>query len=393
MRIGVDASCWANDRGYGRFTREVVRAMATIGTSHEFVCFLDERASGRFDLTLPNVRRVIVKQHASPTTAASADGYRSPVDLLRFTRALASGKVDVFFSPSVYSYFPLPPGLSAVVTVHDAIAERYPRLTLPSARARLFWRLKVRLALWQARVVLTVSEFAAREIADVHRIPRDRIRIALEAPSPEYRPSESPEKIAEAAARVGLPAGARWLTYVGGFNPHKNLDTLVRAHREASARIGEPLYLVLVGTLTGDVFHGNLQAIREAIRASGTEHLVRWPGFLPDSEIRYLHAGAVALVLPSESEGFGLPAIEAAACGTPVIATTESPLPDLLDGGGLFVSPRDERGLASAIERLARDPVLRDEMGVRARDRASALSWSAGARAALAALEDARGAA
>src|SRR6185295_10160418 len=96
---------------------------------------------------------------------------------------------DVFFSPSVYTYYPLPPGLRAVVTVHDAIAERFPALTLPSARARFFWRLKVKLALMQARVVLTVSEFAAREIAEVLSIPRSRIRIAVEAPAPDYKPS------------------------------------------------------------------------------------------------------------------------------------------------------------------------------------------------------------
>ena len=110
---------------------------------------------------------------------------------------------------------------------------------------------------------------------------------------------------------------------------------------------------------------------------------------LPDEQLRHLHTGAVALVLPSANEGFGLPAVEAAACGTPVIGTTHSPLPQLLEGGGLFVTPRDERGLATAIKQLATDEVLRAALGARARERASALSWSRGARAALAALEEA----
>jgi len=389
MRIGVDATCWANERGYGRFTRELVSAMATTGHDHEFVCFLDERAAARFELTAGNVRTVVVPQRASPTKAASADSYRSPGDMLRLSRALAREPLDVFFSPSVYTYFPLPPRLPAVVTIHDAIAERYPRLTLPSARARLFWRLKVRLALWQARLVLTVSEFAAREIAQVHRIPPARIRIALEAPSAAYRPSGSTAEIQALARRIGVPPGGRWLTYVGGFNPHKNVDVLVRAHRDVSSRLTRPLHLVLIGTVQGDVFHGNLAAIREAIRACGTGDLVLWPGFLPDHDIRHLHSGAVALVLPSQNEGFGLPAVEAAACGTPVIATTESPLPHLLEGGGLFVSPGDEHGLSAAIEFLATDEAMRQRLGARARERASALSWPRGARAALDALEEA----
>jgi glycosyltransferase involved in cell wall biosynthesis len=388
MRIGIDATCWANGRGYGRFTRELVTAMVSLAPQHEFICFLDREAAAGFQLQGANVRRVVAEQDVSPTSAASAGGYRSPADMIRLRRAVAREALDVFFSPSVYTFFPLPFRLPAVVTIHDAIAERYPRLTLPSARARLFWRLKVGLALWQSRLVLTVSDFAAKEIADVHGIAAARIRVALEAPSTAYRPGSSDADIRAVADRVGLPPGAQWLTYVGGFNPHKNLDVLVRAHREVARRYPS-LFLVLVGTLTGDVFHGNLDAIRAVIRECGTERLVLWPGFLPDDALRHLHAGAVALVLPSENEGFGLPAVEAAACGTPVIATTESPLPQLLEGGGLFVAPRDERALAAAIELLTTDILTARRLGTAAHVRAEALSWPRGARAALDALEEA----
>jgi alpha-1,3-rhamnosyl/mannosyltransferase len=389
MRIGVDATCWANGRGYGRFTRELVAAMAAVGREHEFVCVLDRRAAERFRLAAPNVRRVIAEQHVSPTAAASAEGHRSPRDMLRLTRAIAREPLDVFFSPSVYTYFPLPPRLPAVVTIHDAIAERFPHLTLPSARARLFWKLKVKLALWQARMVLTVSEFAAGEIAAVHRIARARIRIAPEAPARAYRPGASTSAIETQAHRVGVPRGSRWFTYVGGFSPHKNLDVLIRAHACLSRQMANPPRLVMIGALTGDVFHGNLGAIRDVIRGAGTESLVLWPGFLPDEEIRHLHSGAIALVLPSENEGFGLPAVEAAACGAPVIATTGSPLPQLLAGGGLFVAPRDEAGLAAAMAQLAADPGLGRRLGGEAQRRASELSWSRGARAALDALAEA----
>ncbi|MBK8005221.1 MAG: hypothetical protein IPK12_15160 [Gemmatimonadetes bacterium] len=161
MRIGVDATCWANGRGYGRFTRSLLAEMAALSPDDEFICFLDPVAAQGFDLAGPNVRPVIVPMGVAPTAAAAADGYRAPLDMLRLTRAVWRERPDVFFSPSVYTYFPLPPGQRAVVTVHDAIAERFPELTLPSPRARLFWRLKVGLALRQARLVLTVSDFAA----------------------------------------------------------------------------------------------------------------------------------------------------------------------------------------------------------------------------------------
>ena len=105
MRIGIDATCWANGRGYGRFTRELVAAMTTLGREHEFVCFLDAKAAADFKLEAPNVRTVIARQGVSPTTAASAGSYRSPRDMLRLTRAIAREPLNVFFSPRCTATF------------------------------------------------------------------------------------------------------------------------------------------------------------------------------------------------------------------------------------------------------------------------------------------------
>lgn len=389
MRIGVDATCWANARGYGRFTRELLGAMVALAPGDEFVCFLDARADAVFELRAPNVTRVVVAQKVSPTEAAGADGSRSPWDMLRLTRAVWRSRPDVFFSPSVYTYFPVPPGLRTVVTIHDAIAERFPELTVPSRRARLFWNAKVALAIRQSRLVLTVSDFAAAEITRLLGVPASHLRVALEAPSATYRPTTDPRLIAAAAARAGLPPGTRWIAYVGGFNPHKHVDVLVRAHAAVAARLTDPPYLLLVGSVDGDVFHGAQATIHAAIAESGSAALVRWPGFVPDDELRHLLSGAVTLSLASAAEGFGLPAIEAAACGTPVIATTESPLPQLLEGGGLFVRPNDQAALEAALHRLLTDEPARLAMGAQARRRAESLTWEAGARAALSALREA----
>lgn len=388
MRIAVDATCWANPRGYGRFARELVRAMTALAPSDEFICIGDRRAFDAWPHRDDNQRLVEVEQSQSPTLAAAADGHRSPGDMLRLTRAVWRSRARVFFSPSVYSYFPLPPRQRAVVTVHDTIAERFPQLTLPSARARLFWKLKVALAMRQADVVLTVSEYSARSISDVLGVARSRIRVAVEAPAAAYTPSD-PAQAAAAAARAGLPAGARWFAYVGGFNPHKRLDTVVEAHAVIARGHPSPPWLLLVGSVSGDVFHGEVEHLRSLIRAAGTEHLVRWAGFIPDDELRYLLGGAVASLLPSECEGFGLPAVEAAACGTPVIATLESPLPELLDGGGMFVRPGDVPALTSAMRLLLDDGARRDALGRRARERAASLTWSASARSTLDALYEA----
>jgi glycosyltransferase involved in cell wall biosynthesis len=176
--------------------------------------------------------------------------------------------------------------------------------------------------------------------------------------------------------------------YVGGFGPHKRVDALVRAHGRVAARQTAPLVLVLVGP-NDDAFHQDLAGIRSAIEESGTSGLVKWAGYLPDDEVRHLHSGAVALVLPSVAEGFGLPAVEAARCGTPVVATTASPLPQVLEGGGVFVPPDDPRALDAALERLLNDEPGRQAMGRRALERASALSWPRSAQVALDALLEA----
>lgn len=132
-----------------------------------------------------------------------------------------------------------------------------------------------------------------------------------------------------------------------------------------------------------------LTQLELAIEHGGSGHRVIWAGFVPDAELAHLHSAALALALPSESEGFGLPAVEAAACGSPVVATTESPLPGLLEGGGFFVPPGDAGALTDSLRKLATDPALQRRMGDRALDRASRLSWPHSAGLAMAALYEA----
>jgi len=392
MRIGVDATSWANARGYGRFTREIVGAMAALAPRDEFVCFLDPLSAGSFGLDTPNVSKVVVANvREAAVRAAAASRNRTVADMLRMTRAVREGRLDVFFSPTVYTYFPLPPGLRAVVTIHDAIPERFPNLTLPSRKMRLFWNLKVGFALRQARTVLTVSEHAARDLERILRIPRSRIKVASEAPSTSFYPVNEEESRDILSTVVGDPVpGRRWFTYVGGFNPHKNVPVLIRAHAALTREMGDdaPL-LLLVGAHDHDDFFSDVPAINEAIAHEGTASMVKWTGFLEDEVLRSIHSSSIALVLPSDAEGFGLPAVEAAACGSPVIATRESPLPDLLEGAGFFIDPRDETALLSAMRDLAANAELRQRCSLAALAAARNLTWERGASVALAAIREA----
>lgn len=389
MRIGIDATCWANERGYGRYARQIVSAMVDLAPRDEFICFLDDLSNERFELAAPNVRKIVVKTGAGAAAAASAAGSRSLGDMLSMTRAVSQNRPDVFYSPSVYTYFPLPPGLRSVITIHDAIAERFPHLTVPSWRARLFWNAKVWLALRQSRSILTVSDYAAKEVSRAHGVPLADIGVTLEAPAAEFAPVGA-DRSAEVTAMHGLEPGSRWFIYVGGFNPHKNVRSIVSAHADLSkGAVTDAPLLLLVGDAQGDVFHSEVEAIRRSIDDAGTGSLVRWLGFVADEELSALLSASVALVLPSESEGFGLPAIESAACGTPVIATLESPLPQLLDGGGLFVPPGDTAAINDAMRRFLSDDVFRKACAEKALMQAHQLSWEKSARVCLAAIRKA----
>jgi hypothetical protein len=139
MRIGVDGACLANGRGYGRFTRELLRELVSLAADDQFLLFGDGSTLAHASFDAANVRIVDVPQRVAPAHAAAADGYRAPADMLRLTRAVWRERPGVFWSPSVYTFFPLPPGQPALVTIHDTITERVPELTMPSRRARLFW--------------------------------------------------------------------------------------------------------------------------------------------------------------------------------------------------------------------------------------------------------------
>jgi len=287
----------------------------------------------------------------------------------------------------VYSYFPLPLGLRAVVTIHDAIPEKFPDLTLPSGKARLFWKLKVRLAIIQARRILTVSDYAANDLVRILGIHRNRIAVATEAASAAFYPATGENVSPEVASLVG---DRRWFTYVGGFNPHKNVPVLIRAHAAVSRELGNdaPL-LLLVGTRNRDDFFSEVPAILSEIERQGTGSLVKWTGFLEDEILRSIHSRSLGLVLPSDAEGFGLPAVEAAACGSPVIATRESPLPELLAGGGFFVAPRDQNAIVSAMRELATNDDLHRRFSRAALEAAKRLTWKRSAESALVAIREA----
>src|SRR5260370_40080603 len=181
MRIGIDGGCWLNRRGYGRYSRGLLSALARHDAADEYFIFLDRETARAPDLP-SRFQKVVVPTGQPPARAASAAGRRSVRDLGRMGWAVARCPLDVFFFPSVYTFFPLLRPLRAIVVIHDVIAEHYPRMVLGRRSLAFLWRLKFAPAILQAPVILSVSDYARRGIMDHFVLPPEPVRPGHEAP-------------------------------------------------------------------------------------------------------------------------------------------------------------------------------------------------------------------
>ena len=377
MRIGVDATCWQNRRGYGRHIRALLGALVRTDRSNHYTLFMD---SDEDTCSVPEgVEFHVVRTSAATAVAASATGHRSIRDIMRMSRALARGNFDVVLFPTIYSYVPVFSRARKVVIIHDVIAEKFSDLTHPGKLARLFWRAKVALGRWDADALVTVSEHSRKGLVEHFGVDPHRVAVVGEACDQVFRVLEQPAHASRLEA-LGLSLDNRMVVYVGGFNPHKNLETLVSAFARLVCRTDFcDVRLVLVGDYEREVFHSYYDTIRHQVETLGLSRHTVFTGYLPDEELVALLNRATVLALPSLLEGFGLPAIEAAACGCPVIATTASPLPSLLGDGGLFVDPRDLDGWESALAKVLGSEAVRQEMRTAGLAAARRLTWEAAA--------------
>src|SRR5581483_2274031 len=386
MRIGIDGASWTNARGYGRFTRELVGALSREDCRNSYTLFLD--ASIPRAALPPNVHCIPVSTRVIPTYAASADGYRSPQDLFAFCRAIASARLDVIFFPTVYTFVPVLRPRRIVVGVHDVIPERFPQYVFKSARARLFWMLKTQLALGQATRVLTVSEHARQGLVHYFYRIHKKIRVTSEAPAPAFRVISDRELIQRAFESVGLKPDSRALMYWGGITPHKNVEMLVRVFADLvqEERFAD-VKLLIVGDYENEVFYSEFPALRAQVEATCRDSVL-FTGYVSDETAARLLNGVQACVLPSFEEGFGLPGIEAAACGAPLIATQASALPEVLGDAAIYIDPTQPTQLRAALERVLEDAALRHTLRTRGSERAQRLTWDSAARRVMQVFEE-----
>jgi glycosyltransferase involved in cell wall biosynthesis len=378
MRIGIDGSCLSNRRGFGRFARLLLEALSHQQCSHHFTVFVDRPSAATVSIPAA-FDRVLVDVREAPSRAASASGRRRWRDLLAMSFAVARSKIDLMYFPATYSFFPVWNVAKVVVTMHDTLPLTHPGLVFPTLPGRLAWRLKEGAAVRWADRIVTVSQASRRSISAWSGLPEQRISVITEGPDPIFQPCGDDPRATSIMDRFAIPPDAPFLLYVGGLSPHKNLLRLVQAFADSAPQEAR---LVLTGDVH-DVFHTHVPEIRAAIAKHHLNDRVIMTGFVPDDELVFLYSRACGLVLPSLLEGFGLPAVEAMACGTPVLASSAGSLPEVIGRAGVYFDPTDIGSIAQAIRSFMGDPALRRELAGLARDRARLFSWDCSARALL----------
>ena len=379
IHVGVDAGSWENERGFGRFTRNLMAALAARDTGFRYTMLFDQPPSR------PVPEGIAVRIAGSQTTmaeAASGAAARGGADLLTMARAARGLACDVFFYPAVYSYFPLLARRPSVICFHDTIPERFPDLIFPTKRNFRLWQAKCWLAKHQATRVMTISEASRMDLTRILCIPATKIDTITEGAEPLFRPLDDPARKAAVRAHYTIPEAAPLLVYLGGFNRHKNVIRLIEAMPRLLAAVPEAR-LAIVGRTTGARFWDNVDELQaEAAKDAEAAGRIVFTGEIDDAELADLLASAQALVFPSLWEGFGLPAVEAMACGTPVLSSDRGSLPEVVGDGGLYFDPTSAEALGDQAIRLLRDPVLAADLAAKALARSRLFSWDKGAELA-----------
>ena len=369
MRVGVDATSWDNRRGYGRFTRAAVGALVELDAGASYVLYVGAGGPGAHPLPSRAEERPVALSEGAGNGSS-----RSPGDLFRLARSVRADTLDAFLFTSPYTWFPTG-RTPTVVGVHDTISRELPELVLPRRRDRLLWRMKERLAIRGAARLFTVSEASRRSLAAL--LPRDEAAIAVvpEAPDPLFRPLPAGEQEVDLSV-VGVTPGEQFvLCAAGGISPHKNVETLLDAY----AMLDAPPRLVIAGALDDEVYASSVGGVRARIERLGLGGMVVLPGFVPDETLAALYRRAVTVVNPSLAEGFGLPAVEAAACGAPVVLSDVPAHRETLDGAACFFDPRDAPALADLLGTTLADPERRHAVGAACRAAVAGLTWQVAA--------------
>lgn len=372
MRIGIDYTAAVQQRaGIGRYTRELVRTLAALDDANEYVLFQASRGARGPATAWPRNFRVRSVPLTDHWLAILWQRLRLPIPV-----EVRTGLVDVFHSPD----FVLPPVWRArtVLTVHDLSFLTTPESSVPALRDYL--TRAVPRAVARADHILADSQSTKDDLATYLGVDGERISVVYPGVDPRFRPLDEPA-IADVCARYDL--SWPFILSVGTLQPRKNYPTLIEAFARLCKGDELPMPLASLRLVIAGGKGWLYQEIFDTVERLGLGERVRFLGFVPDDDLPALYNAAEVLAMPSLYEGFGLPVLEALACGTPVVTSNVSSLPEVAGDAALLVSPDDVAGLSRALQRALTNQELRTTLRERGLAQAREFTWQRAAETVL----------
>ncbi|MEN9936086.1 MAG: hypothetical protein RLZZ387_2665 [Chloroflexota bacterium] len=360
MHIAINAHLLAHTRSYRRagvsnYVEALLTHLGQIDRQNRYSVYTT-RGLGRGALGLPPNFRV--RPSLLPTINPRV---RIPWEQLLAPALLRLGGADVYHG--VLNVVPLASPVPSVVTIHDLSAFLFPQTFRRVNRTYTRWAIRV--AARRSARILAVSEFTKQEIVRWLCVPPERVVVTYDACDDRFAPPD-PAELAAFRRQKGLPE--RFVLFLGTLEPRKNLRLLLDAYALAARDIDAPL--IIAGS-KGWLYEPVLARAEEL----GLGDRLRFVGYVDQAEQPLWYAAATAFAFPSLYEGFGMPPLEAMACGTPVVVSSSSSLPEVVGDAGLVVSPSDPEELADALRRVVTDAELRTELRARGLRQARRFSW------------------
>ncbi len=365
MRIAIDYTSAVTQReGIGRYTRSLVDALTRLDAGDRITLFSSERP--RADLGFPVAHNVRRRVFPVGSRAMTILWHRARVPLP--LEALA-GRADVLHGPD----FAPPPalGMQRIATIHDLAYLTIPDFIAPSLVTYLH-SIVPRTARHTAHLIVD-SQRTADDVVALLGVPRAKVSVVYLGVDPKFTPVSDPQRLAELDARYGLAHPL--VLALGTIEPRKRYDKLIEAFARARTAPGGPKMLAIAGPRG---WHA--EETTAAAQRFGVEDAVKFLSFVPEADIVNLYNTADVLAIPARYEGFGLPAVEAMACGTPVVTSTTGSLPEVTGDAALHADVDAEGALADALVRATSDAELRETLIARGREKAAGYTWEAAAR-------------
>jgi glycosyltransferase involved in cell wall biosynthesis len=376
MKIGIDGTIFSDrghlNRGIGRYTKNLVSHLLRIdvenqyemvmpeGHLSEYTCDLNLRVTVRKAPRLLKERQFITLQLSSLPGAGRA-----------LWRAF-----DLIFFPT-HLYVLLAPPTKSIVTVLDLIPEIFSAQYRIGSQAKMHSQAR-KYAARRSDMIITLSECSKKDIVERYRVSEEKVRVLHLAPNETFRRVDKSTALDWVERNLGIRD--RFILYVGGFDYRKNLMTLVAAFSYMKRKFKPDHKLIIAGPIPAN---NQFALIFKKIVSLNLSRDVRFTDFVTDDDLVLLYNAADLFVFPSLYEGFGLPPLEAMACGTPVVSSNRSSMPEVIGDAAILVDPSDVEALADAMHNVLSNEALKTELTNRGLQRAKAFSWEKTAKEGL----------